>query len=78
MATKKTLTPEDLTALLETRGLSSSVVAKKLGVTWQAVSNWKRGLRMPSRRMILKLEELLSVRVDPHAFMDGSLKFLPK
>ncbi|MEO5829531.1 MAG: helix-turn-helix transcriptional regulator [Rhodanobacter sp.] len=45
-------------------GYSSAILAKHLGVTIQAVSNWERQGRSPSKAQIPKLAEVLGIRVE--------------
>lgn len=48
----------------EARGLSASEVARKLGVTRQAVSAWERGAYKPSHASLAEWCKLLRVEGD--------------
>ncbi len=49
---------------LEILGLSQSVIAEKLGVTRQSVSNWMQGKKFPRPGVLLKLANLLKLSFD--------------
>ena len=53
------MTKEQLRHIRTELGLSQSGLAKKLGVTWQQVSNWERGQRTITRQTILAIECIL-------------------
>ncbi len=45
-------------------GLTQMELANKLGISYQAVSNWERGISMPDISNLSALAEILSVSVD--------------
>jgi transcriptional regulator with XRE-family HTH domain len=46
------------------KGLTQENVAKILGITYQALSNYERGARDPDTELLAKLAELYSVSAD--------------
>jgi transcriptional regulator with XRE-family HTH domain len=57
--------------LIETAGLPKAEVARRLGVSPQAVTNWTSGLARPSKANLVQLEEVLAAQppgVLLHAF----------
>jgi len=45
-------------------GMNQVILAQKMGVTKQCVSNWENGYIQPSIDMLVKLSQLFSVTVD--------------
>jgi transcriptional regulator with XRE-family HTH domain len=56
--------PDNLNRLLGLHGLAATDAASVLGVSPQAVSEWRHGKRGPSVQMLLKLSEVFEVPAD--------------
>jgi transcriptional regulator with XRE-family HTH domain len=46
------------------RGMTQSALARKLGITSSAVSEWERGKNGPAAKLIPKLSRLLNIPAD--------------
>lgn len=46
------------------KGMTAEMLAKKLGVTQAAVTNWEKGARRPNIDMLVKLTEVLGCTAD--------------
>lgn len=46
------------------KGMTQEFVAKKLGITFQALSNYERGLRDPDNELLRKMADLYNVTAD--------------
>jgi transcriptional regulator with XRE-family HTH domain len=57
----KTLCKEEITQALRQEGLSQATLAKKIGVSAQAVSNWLKGVDFPRPDKLLKLAQTLKL-----------------
>lgn len=64
------------------KGLNQKEVAAALGVSQPTVSDWEAGRKMPTRKHLLRLSELLSVGADEllgvegvHPLSDDAVKF---
>ena len=57
-------------------GLTQDALAEKLGVTYQAVSNWENGQNTPETAMLPKLAMVFGVSLDKLMcwFRDGSVR----
>nr|CAP48298.1 putative integron gene cassette protein [uncultured bacterium] len=59
---------KDIGELIKARrlelGYSSATVAKHLGITAQAVSNWERQGKSPAKALLPKIADLLGIRVE--------------
>ena len=53
---------------IETAGLAKAEVARRLGVSPQAVTNWTSGQARPSRANLVQLEEVVVVAAHDRAF----------
>ena len=60
-ATEKSLPEERLLSARQLLGLSQAGLAEKLGVDRGAVSDWERGVRLPSDERVAAVEALLSL-----------------
>ena len=45
-------------------GLTQQALADKLGVSFQAVSKWEKGISVPDIQLLMKLSEILGVSVN--------------
>lgn len=55
---------EKLKNIRESKNLSQKIVAKNLGITLSAYSNYEQGLRKPSFNMIIKICKYFNVSAD--------------
>ena len=55
---------EKLKLLRKEKGVSQKVVAKAIGITLSAYSNYEQGLREPSNEMLIKLCKYFNVTSD--------------
>ena len=46
------------------RGLTQEAIAKKIGVTREAVSRWEAGVSSPITELLPKLSKLLKCKID--------------
>lgn len=46
------------------RGLTQEAIAKKIGVTREAVSRWEAGVSSPRTELLPKLSKLLKCKID--------------
>jgi transcriptional regulator with XRE-family HTH domain len=59
---------EKLRELRKARGMTQQQLAKAVGVKWEAISRWERGVREPGWSNVLALASALTV--DCTAFQD--------
>lgn len=55
---------ERIKEVRESKGLSQTIVAEKLGVSKQSVANWENGNVMPSIDMLIKISRYFNVSSD--------------
>ncbi len=55
---------EKLKLLRKSKGVSQKVVAKAIGVTLSAYSNYEQGLREPSNEVLIRLCKYFNVSAD--------------
>ena len=65
---------DKLRALRKAHGMSQPELARRLGVTKQAVSNWENNNIMPSVDMVKKLSRVLNVSIG--IFFDEEEKYI--
>lgn len=54
----------NISRLRKDAGLTQMGLADRLGISFQAVSNWERGISMPDIAKLGELSELLNVSID--------------
>lgn len=54
--------------LRKQKGLTQEAVARRLGITSQAVSKWEKGVNIPDISFLKELSEILDVEVEERNF----------
>lgn len=54
----------NISKMRKSKGLTQMELADKLGISFQAVSNWERGISMPDISKLGELSELFEVSID--------------